>query len=239
MKPETVLITGASRGIGLGLAREMAARGWRVLAGARHPAAAHDLQAAVREAAPGSIDVLTLDVRSDGSVRGAAEEAAAKVRTLDALVNNAGVFPEERDEPLESLPLDFFGEAFAVNVVGVARVTRTFLPLLARSTHPRVINISSLTGSISQKEDSRQYCYSASKAALNMLTRAMAAELRPRGITVVAVTPGWVKTEMGGPQAPLTVEESARSLAGMIERVSPEDAGQFLDRNGGKGAAAW
>jgi len=239
MTEGTALVTGASRGIGLALVKELAGRGWRVLAGARHPAGAHDLQVAARAAAPGSIDILTLDVRHDESVRGAAEEAAAKVRALDVLINNAGVFPEEGSEPLEKLPLDCFEEAFAVNVVGVARVTRTFLPLLTRGRHPRVINMSSLAGSVSQKEDSRYYCYSASKAALNMLTRAMAAELRPRGITVVAVTPGWVKTQMGGPQAPLTVEESVRSLAGTIERLSPQEAGQFLDRNGLKGAAAW
>ena len=221
------------------MAKELAARGWRVLAGARHPAAAHALQTGAREAAPGSIDILTLDVRSDESVHGAAEETAAKVRSLDVLVNNAGVFPEEGSEPLETLPLECFEEAFSVNVVGVARVTRSFLPLLTRAPHPRVINISSLAGSVAQKEDARHYCYSASKAALNMLTRAMAAELRPRGITVVAVTPGWVKTEMGGPQAQLSVEESVRSLAGTIERVSPQDAGHFLDRHGAKGAAAW
>lgn len=171
--------------------------------------------------------------------RAAAEEAAVKVRGLDVLVNNAGVFPEEGNESLESLPLECFEEAFAVNVVGVARVTRLFLPLLTRAAHPRVINISSLAGSVSGKEDSRYYCYSASKAALNMLTRTMAAELRPRGVTVVAVTPGWVKTEMGGPNAPLTVEESARSLAATIDRITHHDAGHFLDRDGQKGVAAW
>jgi NAD(P)-dependent dehydrogenase (short-subunit alcohol dehydrogenase family) len=235
----TVLITGASRGIGLALTSEMASRGWSVLAGARHPASAHALQAAALAASPGSIDILSLDVRDDGSVQGAAEEAAAKFRSLDVLINNAGVFPEEGSEPLEQLPLDCFEEAFAVNVVGVARVTRLFLPLLTRSSHPRVVNISSLAGSITTKDDSRHYCYSASKAALNMLTRAMAAELRPRGVTVVAVTPGWVKTEMGGPQAPLTVEESAASLAATIDRLTHHDAGHFLDREGRKGVAAW
>lgn len=234
-----VLITGCSRGIGLALAREMAARGWRVLAGARHPAAAHALQAVARNATSGSVDILALDVRHDASVEAAAEEASAKVRSLDVLVNNAGVFPEDGSEPLEQLPLEFFEEAFAVNVVGVARVTRMFLPLLTRAAHPRVINISSLAGSISEKEDSRYYCYSSSKAALNMLTRTMAAELRPRGVTVVAVTPGWVKTEMGGPNATITAEESARSLAATIDRVAHHDAGHFLDRAGNKGAATW
>jgi NAD(P)-dependent dehydrogenase (short-subunit alcohol dehydrogenase family) len=239
MNRKGVLITGCSRGIGLALAKQMASRGWLVLAGARHPDAAHALQAAARDATPGSIEILPLDVRSDESVKSAAEEAAAKVRGLDVLVNNAGVFPEEGNEPLESLPLECFEEAFAVNVVGVARVTRMFLPLLTRSAHPRVVNVSSLAGSVSGKEDSRHYCYSASKAALNMLTRTMAAELRSRGVTVVAVTPGWVKTEIGGPDAPLSVEESARSLAATIERITHHDAGHFLDRDGQKGVAAW
>lgn len=236
---DTVLITGCSRGIGLALAAEMASRGWQVLAGARHPAAAHALQAAARHATPGTIDILSLDVRHDESVQAAAEESAVKVRNLHVLVNNAGVFPEDGSEALEQLPLECFEEAFAVNVIGVARVTRAFLPLLTRAPHPRVINISSLAGSISEKEDSRYYCYSSSKAALNMLTRAMAAELRPRGVTVVAVTPGWVQTEMGGSNAPLTAEESARSLAATIDRLSHHDAGHFLDRDGNKGVAAW
>ena len=236
---DSVFITGCSRGIGLALAKQMASRGWQVLAGARHPASAHALQAAAREATPGSIEILALDVRSDESVKAAAEEAAVKVRGLDVLVNNAGVYPEEGNEPLEQLPLECFEKAFAVNVVGVARVTRLFLPLLTRAAHPRVLNISSLAGSISEKSDSRYYCYSASKAALNMLTRSMAAELRPRGVTVVAVTPGWVKTEMGGPNAPLTAEESAASLAATIDRITHHDAGHFLDRDGQKGVAAW
>lgn len=234
-----VLITGASRGIGLALAKELAVEDWQVWAGARDPATAHALQAAARGFAGGGMEVVELDVRSDASVRAAFEVVSGRIPALDVLVNNAGVFPEEGSEPLEALRLDCFEEAFAVNVVGVARVTRVFLPLLGRAAKPRVINISSLAGSVSAKEDSRYYCYSASKAALNMLTRSMAAELRPRGITVVAVTPGWVKTEIGGAQAPLSVEESARSLAAALGRISENDAGRFLDRDGRDGVAAW
>jgi NAD(P)-dependent dehydrogenase (short-subunit alcohol dehydrogenase family) len=136
MKGSTVLITGASRGIGLALAGELAQRGWSVMAGARDPAGAHHLQIAAQNAAPGSIDILTLDVCSDESAKAAAEEAVTKLRTLDVLVNNAGVFPEEGSETLEELPLECFAEAFAVNVVGVARVTRAFLRLLTRSRIP-------------------------------------------------------------------------------------------------------
>ena len=239
MKGSTVLITGAGRGIGLAMAGELARCGWRVLAGARDPAGAHDLQTAAQKAAPGRIDVLPLDVCSDESAKAAAKEAATKLRAIDVLVNNAGVFPEEGNETLEELPLECFAEAFAVNVVGVARVTRAFLPLLTAAPYPRVVNISSRAGSVSQKEDSRYYCYSASKAALNMLTRAMAAELRPRCVTVVAISPGWVKTEMGGPKAPLTAAESAISLAATIDRMKPGDAGQFLDRDGNRENTAW
>lgn len=235
----TVFITGASRGLGLALARELASGGWLVLAGARNPASAHALQTASREATPGTIEILTLDVRDDASVRAAVAEAEGRIRAIDVLVNNAGVLPEAGNEALEDLALDCFEEAFAVNVVGVARVTRLFLPLLGRARHPRVVNVSSLMGSVSGKEDSAMYCYSASKAALNMLTRAMAAELRPRGISVVAVTPGWVRTDMGGPKAPLSVEESARSLAATIGRITEKESGQFLDRDGRTGVAAW
>lgn len=239
MQGSAVLITGASRGIGLALASELARRGWRVMAGARDPARADGLRAAAQSAAPGSIEIVSLDVCSDQSVTSAAEEAARQLRAIDVLVNNAGVFPEEGNEILEVLPLERFAEAFAVNVVGVARVTRAFLPLLTAAPYPRVVNISSRAGSVSQKEDSRYYCYSASKAALNMLTRAMAAELRPRGVTVVAISPGWVKTEMGGPKAPLTAAESAISLAATIDRMKPGDAGQFLDRDGNRENTAW
>lgn len=239
MESPTVVITGANRGIGLALARELASGGWLVLAGARNPASAHALQAASREATRGAIEILALDVRDDASVRAAVAETEGRVRALDVLVNNAGVLPEQGNEALEDLALDCFEEAFAVNVVGVARVTRLFLPLLGRARHPRVVNLSSLMGSVSGKEDSAMYCYSASKAALNMLTRAMAAELRPRGISVVAVTPGWVRTDIGGPNAPLSVEESARSLAATVGRITEKESGQFLDRDGRTGVAAW
>ena len=136
MKGSTVLITGAGRGIGLALAGELARCGWRVLAGARDPAGAHDLHTAAQKAAPGRIDVLPLDVCSDESAKAAAKEAATKLRAIDVLVNNAGVFPEEGNETLEELPLECFAEAFAVNVVGVARVTRAFSPCSQRLRIP-------------------------------------------------------------------------------------------------------
>ena len=147
-------------------------------------------------------------------------------------MNNAAVFPGEGDEPFERVDPEWFNQAFDCNVTGVARVTRAFLPHLKQSANARVANISSGAGSISQKEDCAYYPYSVSKAALNMLTRALAAEFCPQRIVIAAISPGWVKTEMGGSKAPLTPQESARSLVQTITGLTMEQSGKFLGRNG-------
>jgi NAD(P)-dependent dehydrogenase (short-subunit alcohol dehydrogenase family) len=102
-----------------------------------------------------------------------------------------------------------------------------------------VVNISSGAGSITEKNDSRYYCYSASKAALNQLSRALAVELKGEGIALAPITPGWVKTEMGGDNAELTPEESAVALVRTIKKLSLKQAGQFLDRHGRSGVYSW
>lgn len=218
-----VLITGTSRGIGRGLAEKFAAEGWTVLAAARRT---------TNVPLDPSIQAIPLDVLSDESVKQAAATIAAGYPYIDVLVNNAAVFPGEGDERLEDVRLDWFEEAFATNVVGVARVTRAFLPLLRKSAAPRIVNISSGAGTISEKTDSAYYPYSVSKAALNMLTRAMAAEYRGEKIPVFALSPGWVKTEMGGSHAPLSVEESAGSLFQTMTRLGLEKSGGFFGRDG-------
>ncbi len=218
-----VLITGASRGIGRGLAKKFAAEGWTVLAAARRTS---DVPL------DPAIHAIPLDVLSDDSVGEAVETISAGYSHIDVLVNNAAVFPGEGDERLEDIRLEWFEEAFAVNVVGVARVTRAFLPLLRKSTSARIINISSGAGTISEKADPDYYPYSVSKAALNMLTRAMAAEYREEKIPVFALSPGWVKTDMGGSNAPLSVEESAGSLFRTMTRLGLEKSGGFFGRDG-------
>jgi len=184
----------------------------------------------------GLLEIVKLDVTSDESVRQA--EASVTGR-LDVLVNNAAVFPEEGDESIFEMKLEHFREAFETNVLGVIRVTRAFVPLLEKGKEPRIVNISSGAGSVASKDDHAYYAYSASKAALNMVTRALAAELRPRGICVVAMTPGWVRTEMGGPNAPLTPEESARAIAKTITTLTMEKTSLFLDRTGAEVDYGW
>lgn len=234
----TAFITGANRGIGLALARAFMEHDLMVFAGAREPAAATEL-AALSEGRGNRLQVVPLDVTHPKSVRRCVQSVRAVTDCLDILVNNAGVFPEEGDEDLANLNVDGFDQAFAVNVTGVARVTQALLPLLLHSSHPRIVNISSGAGSVGDKTDHQYYCYGASKAALNHFTVGLAHELRPRKVVVTAISPGWVRTEMGGPRAELSTEESAAALAGTILQLSLESSGAFLDRFGCRGKYQW
>ncbi len=214
-----VLITGANRGIGRALAKEYSRQGWEVCATARRPETLDGLA---------GISPLMLDVCDDASVLAA--RASLGWDRLDVLINNAAIFPGEGNEDFTNLDLAWFRDAFDCNVLGPARVIKAFLPLLQNSPGARIVNISSGAGSLSEKEDSLYYPYSVSKAALNMLTRGLAAEFRE--IIVTALSPGWVQTEMGGDNAPLTPRESAQSLFRTIAALTPEQSGRFLGRDG-------
>lgn len=229
---ETVLITGSSGGIGLALAEEFARAGWQVVASARAP---QRLELSALAAKWQNLTTLALDVCDEATIVRVAEHLDG--RALDVLVNNAAFFPGEGHEPFQSVDPDWFHQAFDANVVGVARLMRVFLPHLKRSARARVANISSGAGSISEKEDFDYYAYAVSKAALNMLTRALAAEFRPAGIVVTAISPGWVKTRMGGPNAPLSPRQSASSLFKTITGLTMDQSGRFLGRDGE--AYAW
>ena len=234
--PDTILITGASRGIGLALSIVFAKNEWTVFAGARKPRT--PLLWNAGQEFP-NLHPIQLDVLDDHSVGEAALQVGSQTTALDVVVNNAAIFPGEGDERLRDLDLEWFAEAVETNVTGVARVSRAFLPLLHKSSQPRIANISSGAGSISEKEDSNYYPYSVSKAGLNMLTRAMAAEFHSDGIVVTALSPGWVKTEMGGENAPLTPEQSARSLYKTICGLTLADSGCFLGRDGKSEGYSW
>jgi len=236
MQPQKVLITGCNRGIGLGLAQVFAAEDWHVFATARPPTSP-TLQELARGNA--AVSMIPMNVTDPGSIEEAVGIFKSECGQLDILINNAAVFPGEGSERLEELDPGWFLEAFEVNVGGVVLVTRAFLPFLRKSKHPRVVNISSGAGSIAEKTDASYYPYSVSKAALNMLSRTMAADLAEDGIVVVPISPGWVQTEMGGPNATITVEQSATSLFRTICGLSKKESGQFLGPNGPSPAYVW
>ena len=217
----TVLITGANRGIGLELARQYAAAGWRVIGTARRPDAAHELHEIAQE-------VLQLDVTEQDSVDKLARDLAD--RPIDVLINNAGIQPLMWK--LEEVDIGAFARSLNVNTVGPVRVVRALLPNLRSGERRKVVNITTNLSSIAGNTDGGFYGYRESKAALNMFTRSLAAELGPEGFICVVLHPGWVRTDLGGPDAPLNVTESVTGMRTVIDGLVPADNGSFQTYSG-------
>jgi NAD(P)-dependent dehydrogenase (short-subunit alcohol dehydrogenase family) len=188
-RPRVALVTGANRGIGLEVCRQLAQRGYAVMLGARDPAKG----ARAARQVGGDITAVALDVADPESVR----VAAAGLDRLDVLVNNAAILYDTWQRGVDA-DLDQVREALDVNLLGAWRVTQAVLPLLRRSPAGRIVNVSSGAGALHDMGGGTP-AYRTSKAALNALTRVLAAELRADGILVNAVCPGWVATDMGGP----------------------------------------
>jgi NAD(P)-dependent dehydrogenase (short-subunit alcohol dehydrogenase family) len=188
------LVTGANRGIGLEVVRQLAERGFTAVLGSRDHGKG---RAAAEELGGLDVDPRRLDVADPDTVRKLAGELEAQYGRLDVLVNNAGILYDTWQRGVEA-DLDVVREALATNLLGAWRTTQACLPLLRRSEHGRIVNVSSGSGSLSSMGAGTP-AYSVSKAALNALTRILAAELRSEGILVNAVCPGWVATDMGGP----------------------------------------
>lgn len=222
----TVLITGANRGIGLELARQYHAAGWDVIATAREPVAAKDLRAIGDD-----ILIAPLDVTKQESV--AALVKSLDARPIDLLVNNAGVgVGLDGGGGLADLQLAEFEHAMQVNAIGPVRVTQALLPNLRAGKGKTIVSITSVLGSITANTDGGFHGYRESKAALDMFMRSLAAELRTEHFICVPIHPGWVKTDMGGPNAQLTPAESGAGIRKVIEGLRPEDSGKFWSHDG-------
>lgn len=217
----TVLITGANRGIGLEMARQMEARGMHVIGTARKPAEADELRATGAE-------VLPLDVTDAGSI--AALAVTLEGRPIDMLINNAGIMGHTAPS-FEETDFAAIGTTFAVNTLGPMRVTQALLPNLRAGRHKTVLSISSVMGSIAGNQGG-YYGYRASKTALNMMNKSMALELAGEGFTCVVLHPGWVQTRMGGEGAQISTEESVTGLLQVIAGLGPEDNARFIDYQG-------
>ena len=208
------LVTGAATGIGLEIVRGLARRGMTAWLTARDASRG---EAAARRLRDDGLDVrfVRLDVTSDASVAAAVAVVERESGRLDVLVNDAGVLLDEGTAPVDLSP-DVLRATLEVNTVGPLRVTRAFAPLLRRGGHGRVVNVSSTAGSLAEMAAETDAfggflapAYAASKAALNALTISFAQTLRADGVLVNAMCPGWVRTAMGGPSAPLGPEEGA------------------------------
>lgn len=227
---ERVLVTGANRGLGLEFVRQYAECGARVFAGCRNPDGAGFLSTLVARR-PKNVEVLPLDVTRRESIDAAVSHIALDGDgSLDIVINNAGTSP--RGEEFSNLDPTSMAAVFEVNAIAPLIVAQRCYRLLVHSDRPRIVNISSSMGSLTQKESGRHYSYAASKAALNMLTRAAAHDLAPEGVIVVALHPGWVKTDLGGPHAGLTPAESVNDMLAVIDGFTPSHSSRFLTRDG-------
>ncbi len=219
-----VLITGANRGIGLALVK--ANRRDKVIATVRATSDRTELDAFVKTA-PKWIDVLEMDVADAAEIGRARRKLEAE--PIDVLINNAAIGGPERQTATD---MDFDGliETLNVNTIAPLRVATAFLPNV-KAAKGKIITLSSQMGQV-QSASSDSLAYRVSKAAVNKLMRSLAAELRPQGIPVLIVHPGWVKTDMGGEGAPLTSDESAAQLQKLIDKLDIGSTGKFLAWNG-------
>lgn len=220
---KTILITGASRGLGLAAARQLASAGHRVLLTAR---TLDKARAAAQEI--GAVP-LAMDVADDASVAAAAREVAERFGVLDTLVNNAAILLDGEIGVLD-LSLDDFLATLAANTVAPVRTAQAFVPLLRKSDDPRIVNVSSGAGQLGDGEPATWAAgYSASKSALNMITQQLASALPD--FAVNSVSPGWCRTAMGGGGAPRSPEKGADGIAWLAAEAPSSLTGRFfLDR---------
>lgn len=225
----SVLITGASRGIGLEFATQFLDRQYQVFASCRNPEGAAGLLG-LQEQAGDNLVVLPLDVTRGDSITKAAATVGGFTSSLDILINNAGIAGGQED--IEAVTGEDMIYTYRTNAVGPFLVAQTFIPLLKSGNNPRIISITSRMGSIADNGGSGWYAYRASKAALNMVNANLAIDLKPGKIGAVVLHPGWVQTDMGSSGATLKVSESVAGLVDVIEGLTLADSGKFLDWSG-------
>ncbi|KAI8061732.1 4-dihydrotrisporin dehydrogenase [Gongronella butleri] len=225
--PQTIVITGTSRGLGLEFVRQLAAKGEKVIATARNVATAKQLAAFVDNK---SVYAVSLDVASPESVKTAfAEIERIAPEGVDILINNAGI-SGDRAKPVADVI-----DVFSANVGGVLSVSQAALPLLRKKSTRTIVNISSALGSIELNlYGGDAIAYSTTKAALNMLTKTWSSGLKDENFTIVAVEPGWSKTDLGGENAPLEVHESVTGMLNQLYKLDPLKNGTFFDYKGEK-----
>jgi NAD(P)-dependent dehydrogenase (short-subunit alcohol dehydrogenase family) len=221
--PRTALVTGANKGIGFEVARELARMGLRVFLGARNVEAGR--AAAEKLRANGEVTFLEIDVANAEKIRRAAEELADHTDRLDVLINNAGILLDDDKDALAVTP-DIFETTLRTNTLGPWLVAQAFTPLLKKSREPRIVNVSSGGGQLEDGADGWAPAYCVSKTALNGVTVQLAAALSK--FAVNSVCPGWVRTDMGGENAARSVAEGAATIVWLATDAPHNLTGKFV-----------
>jgi len=235
MQQRIALVTGANKGIGFEVARLLARKSFHVFLGARNEkagqAAVEKLRAeGVKEEyggnkGRGAITVLKIDVSKPDSIRHAAQEFSRKSDRLDALVNNAGILLDDDKDVLTTTP-EIFETTLRTNTLGALLVSQAFVPFLKKSDAPRIVNVSSGGGQLTDGADGWAPAYCISKTALNGVTSQLAAALPKFAIN--SVCPGWVRTDMGGANATRSVAEGASGIVWLAADAPQKETGKFF-----------
>lgn len=228
----TAFITGANRGLGLEWVRQLVPRVEQLFATCRRPEEASELTD-LEAAHPDTVKLLRLDVSEPESIENAVGRVRREADALTLLLNNAGVNGGGTRDTFDTVDQEIMMDTLHVNTVGPHLMTKAFSPLLRASKDvATVVNVTSQLGSISRLSGGGWQSYKVSKAALNMCTRLQAAELKADGVIVLAMHPGWVRTDMGGGNARLSTEASVAGMLEVIEGVTLDETGQFLAYDG-------
>ena len=225
MNSHQVLITGANRGLGLEFTQQYAADGWNVIACCRHPQSALDLQALA--AKHSNVKIYTLDVADFAQIDALAMQL--RDESIDLLINNAGVYPASS---FGDTNYDDWAAAFKVNSMAPLKMAEAFVQHITRSQLKKIATITSKMGSLDDNTSGESYSYRSSKTAVNMVMKSLSIDLKPYGISVVTLHPGWVQTDMGGSNALINAQTSVSGLRKVIESLSLNTTGQFIAYDG-------
>jgi len=223
-----VLITGCSRGIGLEMVRYCMEQGWRVFACCRHPQRAEKLLS-MAQLSRGLVSVHLVDVAEIATIQALAYEL--RNEAIDILINNAGVYGSDKNS-FGQVDVSNWLETFQINTIAPLKMVEAFVAQLTLGQKKTVACLSSKMGSMDDNDSGGSYIYRSSKAALNAVVKSLSIDLSSQGFVCVVLHPGWVKTDMGGPQAEITTRESVTRMFATLKKLKPEDNGRFIDIDG-------
>ncbi|MCB0272472.1 MAG: SDR family oxidoreductase [Bdellovibrionales bacterium] len=227
MKTKTIMITGANRGIGLGLTKSYLQLGHTVIATYRKDKESLD---ALKSDFSNTLFTFPMDIQHEDSVKSTFKDISQKTGQIDLLINNAGRYGSNQASVKSTMDFTDMLVTYQTNTLGPLLVTKYALSLIEKGADKKIVHISSKVGSIADNGMGGAYGYRASKCALNMINKNLSLEL-PH-ITTVVMHPGWVQTDMGGANAPITIEESVNALVQTIDRFATNDSGGFFERTG-------
>jgi len=230
---KNILITGSSRGLGLEFTKQYLEKGDNVIASCRNPEKASDLQE-LKSKFPNNLTLIQLDVVEEEDRDRVFKQVKTKIDSLDVLINNAGIVSGEEGKRfnLGEVYKEDFSKVFLVNSIAPLLMSEKFLPLLEKGEKSKIINITSSNGCIAKRNQGGKYSYCTSKAALNMITKILSNDLREKDIVTLAIHPGWIKTDMGGQNAPQEIEEPISMIIDLIDKSDITLSGKLLDWEG-------